>query len=78
MGECSTLVRKTVFTQLLGKELEMDYLIRAERYAEARGDEFWFKHLYTQYREFNDVTDSVWKTLSYLYSDYVADMLEFQ
>lgn len=56
----------------------MDYLIRAERYAEARGDLFWFKNLYTQYREFNGVTDSVWKTLSYLYSNHVADMLEFQ
>ena len=25
-----------------------------------------------------EVTDSVWKTLSYLYSDQVADLLEFQ
>jgi len=34
--------------------------------------------LYTQFRNFNNVTDSVWKTLSYLYSDEVADLLEFQ
>lgn len=56
----------------------MEYLKRAERYAEARGDEFYFKNLYTQFRDFNCVTDSVWKTLSYLYSNEVADLLEFQ
>jgi len=53
----------------------MEYLKQAELYAEARGDEFYFKNLYTQCREFNDVIDSVWKTLSYLYSNEVADML---
>lgn len=56
----------------------MDFLIRAERYAEARGDEYWFKNLYTSYREYNNVADSVWKTLSYLYSNETADLLEFQ
>jgi len=56
----------------------MEYLKRAEQYAEARGDEFRFKNLYTQFRNFNNVTDSVWKTLSYLYSNEVADLLEFQ
>ena len=57
---------------------KMDFLIRAERYAEARGDEYWFKQYYTKYRQDNNVTDAVWKTLSYLYSDYTADLLEFQ
>ena len=56
----------------------MEFLKRAERYAEARGDEFWFKNLYTGCREYNGVTDSVWKALSYLYGDYTADLLEFQ
>jgi hypothetical protein len=56
----------------------MMYLERAQRYAEARGDEYWFADVYTRYREHFGVTDSVWKTLSYLYSDYVADLLEFQ
>ena len=56
----------------------MDYLIRAERYAEARGDELWFKNLYTGYREYNNVADSVWKTLYYLYDNETADLLEFQ
>jgi hypothetical protein len=56
----------------------MDYLIRAEKFAEANGDENWFKFHYTRYREYNNVTDSVWKTLSYLYDDNTANRLEFQ
>lgn len=56
----------------------MDYLIRAEKYAAARGDESYFKYHYNRYREYNNVTDSVWKTLSHLYDDYTADLLEFQ
>ena len=56
----------------------MEFLKRAERYAAARGDEFWFKNLYTGFREYNTVTDSVWKTLSYLYGNYTADLLKFQ
>ncbi len=58
--------------------VKMDFLKRAERYAEARGDEMWFKNIYAGFREYNGVTDSVWKTLSYLYSNEVADLLEFQ
>lgn len=54
----------------------MDFLIRAEKYTEARGDEIWFKNLYTGFRQYNGVTDSVWKTLSYLYGNETADMLE--
>lgn len=56
----------------------MQFLIRAEKYAEARGDENWFKNLYNDYRFYNNVEDSVWKTLSYLYSNEVADMLLYQ
>ena len=56
----------------------MEYLRRAERYTEARGDEFYFKNLYTGFREYNNVNDSVWKALSYLYGNYTADLLEFQ
>ena len=56
----------------------MEFLKRAEKYAEARGDEYWFKNLYSGYREFNNVQDSVWKTLSYLYNNEVADLLEVQ
>lgn len=63
---------------LIDKDKTMEFLKRAERYAEARGDEFWFKNLYTGFREYNGVTDSVWKALSYLYGNYTADLLEFQ
>ena len=57
---------------------KMEFLIRAERYAEARGDEYWFKNLYTGFREYNNINESVWKTLSYLYGNRTADLLEFQ
>lgn len=54
---------------------QMKFLQRAESYCEARGDELWFKNLYTGFREYNGVGDSVWKTLSYLYSNEIADQL---
>ena len=57
---------------------KMDFLNRAERYAEARGDELWFKYTYTFFRQTHGVTDSVWKTLAYLYSNETADLLEYQ
>lgn len=53
----------------------MDYLKRAEAYCDQRGDDLWFKNLYTGFREFNSIEDSVWRTLSYLYSNEVADLL---
>jgi hypothetical protein len=55
--------------------IKMDFLIRAELYAEAHGDEMRFKNLYTGFREYNGVADSVWKTLSYLYGSRVANLL---
>jgi hypothetical protein len=60
------------------KESNVEFLQRAERYAEARGDDMFFKWVYSNHREYNDVTLSVWKTLSYLYSDEVADEIEDQ
>lgn len=65
-----------VLAQNLIGVTKMDFLIRAEKYAEARGDEFFFKNLYTGFRQYNNVTDSVWKTLTYLYNEDTADMLE--
>jgi hypothetical protein len=56
----------------------MDYLIRAELYCEACGDEFYFKNLYNGFRQYNSVTESVWKTLSYLYNNETADLVECQ
>lgn len=54
----------------------MDFLIRAEKYCIDRGDELWFKNIYSGFREYNNVVDSVWKTLSYLYGNQIADQLE--
>ena len=70
----------TLLLKLIGarKRYVMDYLIRAEKFAQANGDENWFKLHYTRYREYNNVADSVWKTLSYLYDDNTANRLEFQ
>lgn len=51
----------------------MEYLCRAYYYTEARDDIDSFRNLYQGFREYNDVTDSVWKTLSWLYSNHVAD-----
>lgn len=56
----------------------MEFLKRAQAYAEAHGDENWFANLYTSFRQYNTVSDSVWKTLSYLYSNETADLLESQ
>ena len=56
----------------------MDFLKLAEQYAAARGDDMWFKEVYTELREFNNVNDSVWQALSYLYDGYVADQLELR
>ena len=55
----------------------MDFLIRAEKYAEARGHAVFFKWIYANHRESHGITDSVWKSLSYLYGDSVADLVEF-
>ena len=56
----------------------MEFLIRAEKYATARGDENWFKHYYTKYREWYNVQDSVWCALTWLYDEHVAKMLRYQ
>ena len=56
----------------------MDFLIRAEKYANARGDDYWFKHHYTKYREWYNVEDSVWCALTWLYDEHVAKLLKYQ
>ena len=58
--------------------MSIEFLKRAERYTEARGDEMYFKNLYTGFREYNNVEDSIWKTLSYLYDVDTANMLEYK
>jgi hypothetical protein len=54
----------------------MKFLKMAQEYAEMRGDDNWFAHIYTMLREYNSVEESVWKTLSYLYSTDVANALQ--
>lgn len=54
----------------------MDFLKKAEAYAQARGDEYWFKEYYTYFRKECSVTESVWRALSFLYDNTVADFLE--
>ena len=56
----------------------MDFLIRAEQYATKRGDENWFKFYYTNYREWFNVEDSVWRTLVWLYDEDTANLLKYQ
>lgn len=53
----------------------MDFLIRAEKYCEDRGDDLLFKSMYLGYRDRHSVRSSVWYTLSTLYSSKVADEL---
>ena len=57
---------------------KMGYLIRAERYAEVRGDENFFKQYYTRYREYYNVEDSVWCALTWLYDEEVAKLLKYR
>ena len=56
----------------------MEFLNRAERYTEARGDLARFKLHYNSFRQYNSVVESVRRTLSFLYDDHVVDLLEFQ
>lgn len=55
-----------------------EYLERAERYAEARGDYREFINLYVGFRRFNNIEESVWRTLSHLYGNESADLLKYQ
>ena len=57
---------------------KLGFLNRAEKYAEARGDENYFKHWYTRYREWYGVEDSVWCALTWLYDEDTAKLLKYQ
>jgi len=54
----------------------MEYLNKAEAFAESRGDLEEFRELYIELREHNSVDYSVWRALSYLYGAYQADLFE--
>lgn len=47
----------------------MDFLKRAEDYAFARGDDYWFNHIYSLCRQEMTVAESVREALMYLYKD---------
>jgi len=57
---------------------KMEFLKRAEDYTEARGDENWFKEVYTRYREWYDVSDSVFCALTWLYDEDTATLLKYK
>jgi hypothetical protein len=54
---------------------KFNFLNRAEKYAESRGDENYFKHWYTRYREYYNIEDSVWRALTWLYDEDTAHFL---
>jgi hypothetical protein len=54
----------------------MDFLKRAQDYAADRGDDDWFAERYTLYREWYNVSDSVWCALTWLYDETVAKQLK--
>ena len=57
---------------------KIEFLERAQKYTENRNDEDLFQNLYTGFREYNNIEDSVWKTLSYMYNNDTADLLKYQ
>jgi len=56
----------------------MEYLKRAQDYCIKRGDENWFAEVYTRYREWYNVSDSVWCALTWLYDENTAKLLKYQ
>lgn len=54
----------------------MDFLKRAQSYAEANGDEMYFIEWYSTFRKEYDVRTSVWNALVWLYSDHIATLVE--
>ena len=57
---------------------KMEYLKRAQDYCAARNDENWFAEVYTRYREFYNVSDSVWCALTWLYDEDTAKLLKYK
>lgn len=58
---------------------KLEFLKRAEAYAEKRNDEYFFKEYYTKYREWSyNIQESVWLALRDLYDVEVADLLKYQ
>ena len=53
-----------------------EFLVRAERYAEARGDYQAFTEKYCHYRLNYGVRDSVWMALDWFYGQDSANLVE--
>lgn len=56
----------------------MDFLNRAEKYAEARDDVKFFKYVYKGFRSYQGVREAVKSTLTLMYGPLVADLLDYQ
>ncbi len=57
---------------------KMGFLKRAQDYTETRGDENWFAEVYTRYREWYNVSDSVFCALTWLYDEDTAKFLKYK
>jgi len=53
----------------------LEFLKQAELYAMDHGDEMFFRHWYTRYREWNNIEDSTWYALAWLYNDCIANTI---
>lgn len=56
----------------------IDFLIRAEKYADSTGDLGEFSSRYAYYRQNHSIKESTWKSLDYLYGQDVANRIEQQ
>lgn len=56
--------------------MKLKFLAAAQEYALHRGDDDMFCELYCNYRPNEDIQESTWLTLSYLYGNEVADKIE--
>ena len=57
---------------------KMEYLKRALNYSQARDDLDWFNEVYANYREWYNVSDSVFCALTWLYDEDTAKLLKYQ
>ena len=56
----------------------MEYLKRAEDYCAARGESGLFKGFYSIFRQYCNVSDSIYRALTLLYDEDTAKLLKFQ
>lgn len=56
--------------------MKLKFLAAAQAYALERGDDDWFCEVYNNYRPSEDIHESTWLTLAYLYGNEVANQIE--